>query len=223
MKRIALRYAVTLLIATSLLSGCASFSGKENPEIDKLPDKSSYSQKPSVCLDVKFVAGSPDVAKLPVENPKATEKLKGIVQQVTTNSAFFSRSSLDPFASKDMDYTIKMEMLNHGDSGAAAISGLITGFSLFIIPGAATDHYRLTAKVMDRNGTVIKTYEVNDEVTTWIGIWFIPFMGNSPTEVAPKVWENMVKTVYQKMDKDKLMPYAQLQWQNRLLAVNLQK
>ena len=83
------------------------------------------------------------------------------------------------------------------------------------------DHYKLTAKVTDRNGTIIKTYEVNDKVTTWIGIWVIPFMGNSANKIVPKVWENMVKTVYQKMDQDKLMPYAQLPWQNRLLVVNL--
>lgn len=209
------------LIAMSMLSGCATFSGKENPEIEKLADKSSFSRKPSVSIDVKYVAGSTNSTMTPVENQKATEKLKSIVQQVSTTSDFFSQFSLDPFTSKDMDYTIKMEMLNHGSEGAAAISGFITGLSLFLIPASATDHFKLTANVMDRNGTIIKTYEVNDKVTTWIGIWFVPFMGSSSDEVVLKVWENMVKTIYQRIDQDKLMLYAQLQFKNGLLVLNL--
>ena len=198
-----------ILTAATLFSGCASFPGGNNPQIDKLPDKSAFTKRPSITLDVKMVAGNPDAATH-AENKPGTDLFKGVVDKVTKDSAFFSSYSLDPFKSKETDYTIKMEMLNHGSGGAAAVSGLITGFTLGVIPGAATDHYRLTAKVMDRQGTVMKSYVINDEVTTWIGIWFIPFMGSSPQVVVPKVWTNMVKNVYQQMENDKLLPYAAL-------------
>ena len=120
----------------------------------------------------------------------------------------FGNYTLDPFKGREMDYTVKLELLNHGSSGAAAVSGIITGLSLFIIPGAATDNYRLTATVTDRSGRKLATYELNDAVTTWIGIWFIPLMGKSPATVVPAVWENMVKTVFQNIANDKLMQYS---------------
>ena len=42
----------------------------------------------------------------------------------------FGNYTLDPFKGREMDYTVKLELLNHGSSGAAAVSGIITGLSL---------------------------------------------------------------------------------------------
>ena len=205
--------SISKLISTTALlaifaSGCASFPNNGVPTVDKLPDKSAFRNKPSIFLDAKMTVDMSGGKNAPAENKPGTDKFKEMVEKATKDSNMFGNYTLDPFKGREMDYTVKLELLNHGSSGAAAVSGFITGLSLFIIPGAATDHYKLTAAVTDRSGRKLATYELNDSVKTWIGIWFIPFMGKSPATVVPEVWENMVKTIFQNISNDKLMKYS---------------
>ena len=216
---------IKLISTTALLavfaSGCASFPADGVPPVGKLPDKSAFRNKPSVFLDAKLTTDMSGGKNAPAENKPGTDRFKEVVEKATKDSNMFGNYTMDPFKGRDMDYTVKLELLNHGSSGAAAASGFITGLSLFIIPGAATDHYKLTAAVTDRSGRKLATYELNDSVKTWIGIWFIPLMGKSPATVVPEVWENMVKTVFQNISNDKLMQYSFMpDPDNRIAAVD---
>lgn len=198
----------TMTFLALFASGCASFPTNGLPAVDKFPDKSAFRNKPSIFVDAKMVSDLSGGKNAPAENKLGTEKFKAAVEKQTKDSNMFSSYTLDPFKGREMDYKLNLEMLNHGDSGAAAVSGFITGFSFFIIPGAATDNYKLTATVTDRSGGKLATYELNDSMTTWFGIWFIPFMGNSPETVLSAIWENMIKTVFQRISNDKLMQYS---------------
>jgi hypothetical protein len=103
-----------------------------------------------------------------------------------------------------------MEMLNYGSAGKAVAAGLITGFTLFIVPSAATDNYKLTAKLFDRNGRLLKTYSYNDGMTTWFGIRLLPLAGKTPRRTVLGVWENMIRTLFRDVVKDGLLPYSWL-------------
>ena len=103
---------------------------------------------------------------------------------------------------------LDVDMLNHGNAAGAAISGFITGFSLFTIPGFATDNYKLTATARTSSGKT-RQYVLEDGVTTvfWLPmIVATPF--SFPTTVIPKVQDNMYRNLIQNMDRDGMLPKA---------------
>ena len=103
---------------------------------------------------------------------------------------------------------VDMDLLNHGNPAAAATSGFITGFSLFTIPGFATDHYKLTATARTASGKS-RQYVLEDRVTTvfWLPLIIAtPFA--SPTSVYPKVQENMYRNLIVNMERDGIRPKA---------------
>jgi hypothetical protein len=208
MNKTMLRMLGAMAAAVFLATGCATFPQDGVPHVDKLPDKSAYAHKPSVFFDATMVVDMSGGKNPPAANKPGTDKFKEIVAKVANESAMFSASTMDPFKGRDMDYTVKLELANRGDSGSAAVSGFITGFTLFIIPGKATDEYRLTANVTDRSGRKLGSYQLNDSVDTWLGIWFIPFAAKSPATVVPQVWENMFKKILENISNDKLMQYS---------------
>ena len=77
--------------------------------------------------------------------------------------------------------------------------------SLFIIPGAATDNYKLTAQLYDKNSTLLKVYTYDDAITTWFGIWFLPVIGYTPLSAADELWENMFKALFLDLIKDNVL------------------
>jgi hypothetical protein len=203
------RTSAALVIATLLATGCATFKDSEFPVVQKLPDKSAFSNKPSVFVNAKFYRDMTENLSNSTEVPAALPTLKTAAEKVTKESGLFSKYTLDPFNGRDMDYQIKLDMINHvPNMGAAMISGFITGFTLFIIPSAATDNYVLRASVLDKAGNVIKKYEYRSHVTTWFGIWMLPLAGNSPQSVVPEHWENMIKRAYEQIIKDDMLRYS---------------
>lgn len=199
--------SLCFLLAFLSLGCTISIAQNKLPTLAKLPDRSAIPNKPSAYLDVKFLVDLSGGKQPAFEHPPATAKLKEIVEKVTKDSGLFSRYTFEPFFAKDAEYYIKIEMLNHGSAGAAAGAGFFSGLTFGIIPGGVTDHYKLTGKVVDRNGKELAAYELEDAVDSWIGIWFVPGVGSRPHEVVPAVLENMVKTLYWRIANDKVLGY----------------
>ena len=130
--------SMTALLAV-FASGCASFPANGVPPVGELSDKSAFHNKPSVFIDAKMMVDMSGGKNTPAENKPGTDKFKEVVEKAAKDSDMFGNYTLDPFKGREMDYTVKLELLNHGDAGIAGVSGFITGLSLFIIPGAATD------------------------------------------------------------------------------------
>jgi hypothetical protein len=210
-----------MLLLAVLASGCASFPGKQLPTVDALPDTAGLRSKPAVYIDAKVFTDLSGGKRPRTENKAATERFQKVVEKVTQESGLFSRYTLDPAKAADMDYTVKMEMLNHGDAASAAVSGFITGLTLFVVPGAATDNYTLTSTITDRRGKQLSTQALDDSVKTWTGIWFVPLMAKSPATVVPQVWENMIRNLYQKMYETKVLPYAALRPERMVAAISI--
>lgn len=202
------RLLVVAIPLTFLAAGCsASFPQNQLPIVQQLPDKTGFTVRPGVFLDVRFTVDLSGGSYPPVRNHVATEKFKQWVEEVTKISRLFSRYTFDPSQSKDMDYTIEMEMVNSGSVGAAVAAGLIGGLSLGVIPAGATDHYRIIGKVKDRNDKELASYVLEDAVTSWTGIWFTPG-GRPPAQVVPSVLQNMVRNLYQKILNDQVLRYS---------------
>lgn len=103
---------------------------------------------------------------------------------------------------------VDVDMLNHGNAAGAAISGFITGFSFFTIPGFAVDNYKLTATARGASGKS-RQYVLDDGVTT---VFWLPLIVATPfafpTQVIPEVQGNMYRNLLQNMENDGILPKA---------------
>lgn len=197
-----------LLICISfiVLHGCASFPQNEMVPVGAMPDVSNYKNKPSVYIDFRFYRGKPGYNAREIGAVKA--KLSDKIRSYVNESNLFSTVTLDEFDRDKADYTIKLYGYNHGDEAAAMISGFLTGYSLGIIPGVATDNYTLRVELLDKSGQSLKRIENKDSVNTWIGIWFIPAMANTPEEAVETTLENQIKTALKQLIESGQLKYS---------------
>lgn len=186
------------LVSTLLLSGCASYPKEELSNVQNMPNVSKFKNKPSVYVDFNFYQGNPGAANA-VESKTVEDKFGPGIKKIVNNTKLFSSVTLDEFEKDKSDYTVSLHFYNHGEVGGAAASGFLTGLTLGIIPGAATDNYTLVAKITDRQNNVIASTKNKDSVQTWIGIWFIPVMSNTPEKAIFSTFENQIRTALKEM------------------------
>lgn len=201
---------LTMLVIAAyiLLSGCASFPQNEMAQVQQMPNVAKYKNKPSVYIDFKLFRGSPGSGSEAVEISAAKDKLMPSIEQVITDSNLFSHITFDEFEKEKTGYTLRLHVYNHGNIGAAAASGFITGLSLGIIPGAATDKFTLQAQLSDKRGRELKRISNDDSVTTWIGIWFIPLMGNTPDAAVISTVSNQVRSALKELVESGKLKYS---------------
>lgn len=191
------KLALALLTTAIALSGCASFKKNEVAHIDKLPDVSQYRNKPSVYIDFRFFRGEPGSTGAP-EISMAHDHLKPQIEKALADSQLFSNVSFDESMKKQSDYTLKLHVYNHGSTGAAAVAGFLCGFTFGVIPAAATDNYTLLADVSKPDGASTKVQN-KDAITTWMGIWLIPAMGNTPAAAINDTITNQLRDVLKRL------------------------
>lgn len=197
-----------------LISGCASFHQQEIAQVTQLPDVSSYQHKPSVFIDFNFYRGDPGNKSAPIG--KVTENLKPVIGQAVDKSKLFSHFSFNDSEKSQQDYTIKIDVYNHGNYGLAAASGFISGITLGVIPGLATDNYTMDLKALNHSGAELASVTNKDSVDTWIGLWFIPMMNNTPNKAVASSLENQLisalKDLFEKgVLKYSFIPYSKIE------------
>ena len=203
---------VAAFLASLAASGCVTFPNDNLAKVGRLPDKSAHQHRPSVYLQAKAYGELLTDGKAPVESASHTQRFKEVVDNTTKNTTLFRTYTMDEFKAREMDYGIKLELQIFIDQGKQAVSGTIIGLTLGIIPAPLTENYRLTVTVLDRESRLVNSFDVEDSVTTWIGILVIPLMGHgsqSPNTVIHQVWENMVRTAYKKLAEQNILRYAQ--------------
>jgi len=187
---------------------CASFPVHKVPTVTDMPNQASFAQKPSIYFAVRFLSDLTGGKQPPIENVAPLPRLRDVVTRVANESSLFSAQTFESFESQNADYILQIDLLNYGSGGAAYGAGFITGLTLYLIPSAVTDNYRLDAKLLNRGGEVLKTYSYEDGVRTWLGIWVLPVAGNTPQEAVDDVWGNMVRTLFRDVLRDGLMTYS---------------
>ncbi len=190
------------------LSGCASFTKDEVAPV-KMPSMSSYSNKPNVYVDFKFYQGVPKSTSA-VEVPQARDMLKPELQKVLNDSGLFGRVTLDEFQKQPGDYNLHLKVYNHPAGGGQLVMGFISGLSLMIIPAMATDQYSMSLEAIDQQGVAISNGSNHDSINTWMGIWFVPLMGNTPKAAISDTFSRQVNALLKQMVESNSLKYSAL-------------
>jgi len=206
-KRMAIYRKTILVLLVSIVTGCASFPDYRIGKIDAItPSKEPISTKPSVYLPLKFMSNLSSGDKdSDVESTAPLPILKKIVEKTANESAIFQSLTFESFQAKNVDYILQIEMTNYGSKGKAVGAGLITGLTLFVVPTAATDNYKLLAKLYDKDGKLLKTYSYDDSISTWFGIWLLPVAWKTPKDAVQELWENMFRAMFRDLAKENIL------------------
>jgi hypothetical protein len=196
-------------LVVALTAACASFPADRLPRVDEVPSQGQFSNRPSVNVPLRFMIDTSGGAQPAREVNGPIPTLRQVVEKVATDAALFRSVTFDSSSATDADYVLRIDITNYGDIGKATAAGVITGLTLFIVPTAATDNYKLTAKLFDSGGQLLHTYSYDDAVTTWIGIWLLPVAGKTPRSAIESVWENMIRTLFRDILKDRLLRYSE--------------
>ncbi|RKS24951.1 MULTISPECIES: hypothetical protein [Pseudomonas] len=190
------------------LSGCASFTKDEVAPVN-LPSMSSYSNKPNVYVDFDFYQGAPKSASA-VEMPQARDMLKPELQKVLSDSGLFGRVTLDEFQKQPGDYNLRLKVYNHPPGGGQLVMAFISGLTMTVIPSMATDQYTMSLEALDQQGLAISNASNHDSINTWIGIWFVPLMGNTPKAAISDTFSRQVNALLKQMVESKSLKYSAL-------------
>jgi hypothetical protein len=199
-----LKVSIFLLLLN--LYGCASFEKEQLARVEQMPDLSHYTNKPRAYVNFTFYRGKPD--SNPVENTQAKAQLETVIAQAIERSGLFMEYTFDKSLADSTDYTINIDVYNHGNKGAAFASGFLSGFTFGVIPGTTTDHYTVAVEAVDKNGNLLNKRTNNDAIQTWVGIWFIPMMGNTPQRAISNTLENQIVTALVELFNEKAFQYS---------------
>ena len=197
-----------LALITLSMGGCASFTKDEVAPVT-LPSKASYANKPNVYVDFKFYQGEPTNAAA-AEVPQARDMLKPQLQKVLTDSGLFGRVTLDEFQKQPGDYSLRLKVYNHPPGGGQLVLAFISGFTFTIIPALGTDKYTMKLESVDAQGQALSTGSNHDSINTWMGIWFIPLMANTPKDAVTDTFTRQVNALLKQMVDGNNLKYSAL-------------
>ncbi|QQZ44215.1 hypothetical protein IF690_12010 [Pseudomonas sp. SK3(2021)] len=191
------------------LTGCASFTKDEVAAVD-MPSMSSYANKPNVYVNFAFYQGEPQSASA-VEVPQARDMLKPQLQKVLSDSGLFGRVTLDEFQKQPGDYNLRLKVYNHPPSGGQTVMAFISGLTFTLIPTMATDQYTMSLEALDPQGQAVSSASNHDGINTWMGIWFVPLMGNTPKEAVSDTFSRQVNALLKQMVERNSLKYSALE------------
>ncbi|MBS4078566.1 MULTISPECIES: hypothetical protein [Pseudomonas] len=191
------------------LGGCASFTKDEVAPV-KLPSMANYANKPNVYVDFDFYQGEPKSASA-VEVPQARDHLKPQLQKILSDSGLFGRVTLDEFQKQPGDYNLRLKVYNHPPNGGQMVLAFISGFSMTIIPAYATDQYSMSLENLDPQGQPLTAASNHDAIGTWLGIWFIPLMANTPADAMSDTFTRQVNALLKQMVESNSLKYSALE------------
>ena len=198
--------SVFVFLVSVLMSGCASYEQNRLERLSAYPDVSMYENKPSVYVDLNLYIGEP--GKRPTRVQNMHDDFVAIFEGAIEDSGLFREYTFDASDMDEVDYTLALDVYNHGNQGLAFITGFITGYSFGVIPSAATDNYTLVLKALDKNGNNLAEEQNDDAIRTWMGIWFLPVSSNTPQKAVTKTLENQLKVALNELIKSNALKYS---------------
>ncbi|MBD9587944.1 hypothetical protein IB254_12840 [Pseudomonas sp. PDM03] len=156
---------VLLLMASSVLTGCISYSQHSLPPVDQWPPAQARQDKPSAYLHVtiqqKFngeLSGAGDNAALVEKNMLETFKESGQFKSVTTDKV-------------DSNLYVTSTLTNNEQGNIA--SAWLTGFTFFVIPTTYSNTFTLETVFKDQEGNVLGKIVKQESTRTWLQILLI--------------------------------------------------
>lgn len=215
--------AVALGLVALLATACASFPVKRLPKAHLTPNQERSANKPSVYVPLRYMF-LPSGAETPpgqevssgariISNSRTPlsgaplPSLQQIVAKIAPEAALFRTVTFESFQAREVDYVLQIDVFNYGSVWKAIGAGLITGLTLFMVPAAVTENFKLTAKLFDAGGQLLGTYSYDDAVTTWTAVWLLPaaVAGNTVESAVRGVCENMMRALFRDLAKDDLL------------------
>lgn len=216
--------AVRLFAVSFLLNGCYAMLAKGKLErVNGFPDVSSFSHKPSVCLDLstreagRTAGQAAEVDPSLLADEAIQRRFKEAIVRVTEQSGLFRSFTFDPTHVQKMDYTIRIELSEVKESQSVLRllltlpSWVCVGMGVTPlgtpVPTPFDSTLTLTASVRDRTGTLLGSYHIEESVIWWCGaslLLLTPIAGGNDL----RLWENMVKVLYKKILDDRLLAYS---------------
>lgn len=167
---------LSALLVTSLLalSGCISYTSGKLAEVQPWPPTATSAAKPTAYLKVEGQYLYNDEPRAGGFNQAGLEQL--ILKQYA-DSGLFSRVSTSQQAA---DLYISVKVNNHEQASTAA--AFITGLTLFIIPGTASNQISMQTAFKDGSGMLLGSVEKQETITTWMQlllVFALPFSESS--------------------------------------------
>jgi len=187
-----------LAIAAAGTGACASFPMHQVPTVTSMPSLGLLpGQRPLARMDVKFYAGEPDndPTLLTASQPGVADLVQ-LVHQTVDDSGLFQQVHYDsaeaaPAGSGELHLSLRI--YDHCSATEAVVSSVITGFTLGLVPGGATDSYTLQLEVTDNRGQTLARVSNQDATRTYIGLVFLPFSGHDTKESLNIVLSNQIR------------------------------
>jgi hypothetical protein len=150
------KYLVPIIIGF-FVSGCmASFPAKYDPK---------YSMNPQLGREQRVYASAKFLTAFNTESRDDSLKLQVLVDKKIEDWGFNKDKT-----GKNLDITVK-NVVKGGSMTGGVVTGILCGLTLFIFPGIAVDHYRMTV-IIHQEGKEPITREYNGSITTYTQIFF---------------------------------------------------
>jgi hypothetical protein len=191
---------IFIILSTLFTVSCATFYGNHLPPIDET-NADVVPTKEAVYLDIQFFRGEPGTYDSPLA--QETIQLKKLVAEVLDKNQYLLDYQLTHIARPTKGKTIKLYMYNNFNEQLSFISGFISGFSMFVIPGYAKSNYTLNVSVFDHNTNTQTDYSLYENYHFFLGLWFLPAMPfvDSAVEVDNIVIKKLINHAFIKHSK----------------------
>lgn len=155
------------LLSTALLSltGCLSYSHKDLAQVEQWPLTTAEQPAQSAYLKVDSQYLFNDQTRAGGFNQANLEKL--IVTQYQDSKRFSNVTT----AKQNADLYISVRVSNH-ERGSIA-SAVITGATLFVIPGKFSNELSMETTFKDGTGKVLGRIKKSETITTWMQLLLI--------------------------------------------------
>ncbi|WP_460145526.1 hypothetical protein [Pseudomonas sp. S2_A02] len=156
---------VLLILLSSSLTGCISYSQHELAPLDQWPPAQARQDKPSAYLHVTTqqqfngeLSGGVGNAALVEQKMLETFKESGQFKSVTTDKV-------------DSSLYLTSTLTNNEQGNVA--SAWLTGFTLFVIPTTFSNTFTLETVFKDREGNVLGKIVKQESTRTWMQVLLI--------------------------------------------------
>lgn len=190
------KLGISALVAalSAALAGCYAYRGGAVPHFNE----EVVAEPPVhrvIVLTVKVdstTGGDADVLKI------ATHDIESALQDAG-GEAMPSGAVADP------DGTLLVSLRLNGSVVGQALSGLLCGATLFLIPGYAGFDVIFDADMVTRDGTR-RQYHYADTYKLWMELFLLP-VNNSPDDVLAALIRDMARSLAHDLQKDGVLPH----------------
>ncbi|UWF51595.1 hypothetical protein NYP20_11750 [Pseudomonas sp. N3-W] len=156
---------VLLMLSSSTLTGCISYSRHDLPPVDQWPPAQARQDKPSAYLHVSTLyqfngelSGGPGNTDAVQKSMLETFKESGQFKNVTTDK---------------VDSSLYVTSTLTNNEQGSVVSAWLTGFTLFVIPTTFSNTFTLETVFKDHDGNVLGKIVKKENTRTWMQILLV--------------------------------------------------